>query len=61
MTILRKFKVYNSTNISIIISIICFILTMVFTFLYFEPHDNIDLKYIPPKLIDGKIKSGRFN
>ena len=34
---------------------------MVFTFLYFEPHDNIDLKYTPPKLIDGKIKSGRFN
>ena len=42
-------------------SIISFIFTMVFSFFYFEPHNNINLKYTPPKLIDGKIKSGKFN
>ena len=61
MILLRKLKINNRTNLSIIISIITFILTLVFSFLYFETHNNINLKYTPPKVINGKIQSGKFD
>ena len=35
-------------------------LAILFSFLYFEPHNNITLKYTPPKIIDGKIEKGKF-
>ena len=41
-------------------SVIFFIITIMFSFLYFEPHNNITLKYTPPKIIDGKIEKGKF-
>ena len=43
-----------------LISDVSFIIAMIFSFLYFEPHNNINLKYTPPKIIDGKIKDGNF-
>ena len=37
-----------------------FITTIMFSFLYFEPHNNITMKYTPPKIVDGKIEKGKF-
>ena len=58
--ILKKLQIKNANYLSILTSIIFFIITVLFSFFYFEPHNNITLKYTPPKMIDGKIEKGKF-
>jgi len=58
--ILKKLQIKNANYLSILTSIIFFIITVLFSFFYFEPHNNITLKYTPPKIIDGKIEKGKF-
>jgi len=58
--ILKRLKINNSNYLSLFTSVIFFITTFLFSFLYFEPHNNITLKYTPPKIIDGKIEKGKF-
>ena len=58
--ILQILKIKNANYLGFLVSITFFIVIMLFSFLYFEPHNNTNLKYIPPKVIDGKIKEGNF-
>ena len=58
--ILKKLQIKNANYLSILTSVIFFIVTVLFSFFYFEPHNNITLKYTPPKIIDGKIEKGKF-
>ena len=58
--ILIRLKIKNANYLGLLTSIIFFITTILFSFLYFEPHNNITLKYIPPKIVDGKIEKGKF-
>ena len=58
--ILKKLQIKNANYLGILISIIFFITTILSSFFYFEPHNNITLKYTPPKMIDGKIEKGKF-
>ena len=58
--ILIRLKIKNANYLGLLISVIFFITTILFSFLYFEPHNNITLKYIPPKIVDGKIEKGKF-
>ena len=58
--ILIRLKIKNANYFGLLTSLIFFITTILFSFLYFEPHNNITLKYIPPKIVDGKIEKGKF-
>ncbi len=58
--ILKKIKISNANYVSLLTSIIFFISTIIFSFLYFETHNNTSLKYSPPKIVDGKIEKGNF-
>ena len=58
--ILIRLKIKNANYFGLLTSVIFFITTILFSFLYFEPHNNITLKYIPPKIVDGKIEKGKF-
>ena len=57
---LTRFKIKNANYMGLLTSVIFFITTILFSFLYFEPHNNITLKYTPPKIVDGKIEKGKF-
>ena len=58
--ILIRLKIKNANYLGLLTSVIFFITTILFSFLYFEPHNNISMKYIPPKIVDGKIEKGKF-
>ena len=58
--ILIRLKIKNANYLGLFTSIIFFITTFLFSFFYFEPHNNITLKYTPPKIVDGKIEKGKF-
>ena len=58
--ILKRLKIKNANYLGLLTSVIFFIATIMFSFLYFEPHNNITLKYTPPRIIDGKIEKGKF-
>ena len=58
--ILIRLKIKNANYLGLLTSIIFFITTILFSFLYFEPHNNITMKYTPPKIVDGKIEKGKF-
>ena len=58
--ILIRLKIKNANYLGILTSAIFFITTILFSFLYFEPHNNITMKYTPPKIVDGKIEKGKF-
>ena len=58
--ILQILKIKNANYLGFLVSITFFIVIMLFSFLYFEPHNNVNLSYTPPKVIDGKIKEGNF-
>ena len=58
--ILLKLKIKNANYLGLLTSLIFFITTILFSFLYFEPHNNITMKYTPPKIVDGKIEKGKF-
>ena len=57
---LTRFKIKNANYMGLLTSVIFFITTILFSFLYFEPHNNITMKYTPPKIVDGKIEKGKF-
>ena len=58
--ILTRFEIKNANYMGLLTSVIFFITTILFSFLYFEPHNNITMKYTPPKIVDGKIEKGKF-
>ena len=58
--ILTRLKIKNSNYLGLLTSVIFFITTILFSFFYFEPHNNITMKYTPPKIVDGKIEKGKF-
>ena len=58
--ILKIFQLKNANYLGLLTSVIFFVTTILFSFLYFEPHNNITLKYTPPKIVDGKIEKGKF-
>ena len=58
--ILTRHKIKNANYLGLLTSVIFFITTILFSFLYFEPHNNITMKYTPPKIVDGKIEKGKF-
>ena len=58
--ILTRLKIKNSNYLGLLTSVIFFITTFLFSFLYFEPHNNITMKYTPAKIVDGKIEKGKF-
>ena len=58
--ILRRLKIKNANYLGLLTSIIFFITTILFSFFYFEPHNNITMKYTPPKIVNGKIEKGKF-
>ncbi len=58
--ILTRLKIKNANYFGLLTSVIFFITTILFSFLYFEPHNNITMKYTPPKIVDGKIEKGKF-
>ena len=58
--ILTRLKIKNANYLGLLSRLIFFITTILFSFLYFEPHNNITLKYTPPKIVDGKIEKGKF-
>ena len=58
--ILVRLKIKNANYLGLLTSVTFFIITILFSFLYFEPHNNITLKYTPPKIVDGKIEKGKF-
>ena len=58
--ILTRLKIKNANYLGLLTSVIFFITTILFSFLYFEPHNNINMKYTPPKIVDGKVEKGKF-
>ncbi len=58
--ILKRLEIKNANYLGLLTSIIFFITTILFSFLFFEPHNNITMKYTPPKIVDGKIEKGKF-
>ena len=58
--ILTRLNIKNANYLGLLTSVIFFITTILFSFLYFEPHNNITMKYTPPKIVDGKIEKGKF-
>ena len=58
--ILTRLEIKNANYLGLLTSVIFFITTILFSFLYFEPHNNITMKYTPPKIVDGKIEKGKF-
>ena len=58
--ILTRLKIKNANYLGLLTSVIFFITTILFSFLYFEPHNKITMKYTPPKIVDGKIEKGNF-
>ena len=58
--ILTRLKIKNANYLGLLTSVIFFITTILFSFLYFEPHNNTTMKYTPPKIVDGKIEKGNF-
>ena len=58
--ILIRLKIKNANYLGLLTSVIFFITTILFSFFYFEPHNNITMKYTPPKIVDGKIEKGKF-
>ena len=58
--ILKRLNIKNANYLGLLTSVIFFITAILFSFLYFEPHNNITMKYTPPKIVDGKIEKGKF-
>ena len=58
--ILTRLEIKNANYLGLLTSVIFFITTILFSFLYFEPHNNTTMKYTPPKIVDGKIEKGKF-
>ena len=60
--ILKKLTKSNTIFVSTLVSIIGFIIFILFSFLYLEGNAfNPSYLYNPPSIIDGKVKDGNFS
>tara|TARA_B100001769_G_scaffold229161_1_gene191051 strand:- start:51 stop:281 length:231 start_codon:yes stop_codon:yes gene_type:complete len=60
--VIKRFTKKNSVYYSIICGLVAFIIVLLFGFFLLENNSGeIDLKYFPPKYINGKVLDGEFS